>query len=182
MACGCDAILFSQIGELGPLDVQLSGKNQKFPISGITINRLVEQELKGKNTNEYMREWIYKTLKPEEVLELKRFNDVAAKYLEELLPNRMFKENSMTLDEIKKIIEKICLEFPNHSFVIDYATAKNELNLNALQATPQEEILLQNIRELWDLGARLNSLNFLNSENYLLKRLLKDQIGGKAHD
>ena len=175
MACGCDKIILSQIGELGPLDVQIRRKSGA-PISGITINRLIEEELKGKQTNENMKEWIYRTLKPEEVLELKRFNEVAVEYLRELLPKRMFKSREISKPKMDEIINKLCQEFPNHGFVIDYDTAKNKLNFNVEYASNKEEIILQNVRELWGYIERLNRLMNLNSENQTLKRLLRDSL------
>jgi len=174
IACGCNKILFSQVGELGPLDVQI--KRGEEVISGITIKRLVDKELKGENTNENMKEWIYKTLKPEEVLEMERFNEVAVKYLEELLPRRMFPGKASKSKEIQDAIKELCDKFPSHSFVIDHDTAKNKLNFNVEHVSDKEELILQNIRELWDYQNRLEKVIHLNLENQILKKNVKELL------
>lgn len=176
LACGCDKILFSQVGEIGPLDVQI-GRHNQAPISGITIKRLVDEELKGEKTNDNVKEWIYRTLKPEEVLEMRRFNDVAVKYLKELLPKRMFKGEDNATDKIDNAIEKLCDHFPNHSFVIDCETATKDLEFNAEYVSQKEELLLQNTRELWDYQRRLQKAIGLNSQNQILKRIIRDLRG-----
>lgn len=174
IACGCDKVLFSSVGELGPLDVQIQRGQSR--ISGITINRLIENELKGPDSHPNMNEWIYRTLKPEEVLEMKRFNEVAVVYLKDLLPRRMLK-GKKELSEIDKIIGRLCQELPSHGFVIDYEFAKNKLHFNTEYVTRSEEIMLANMRELWDYGMRLEKLNLLNSENRTLKNMLSESIG-----
>ena len=179
IACGCNKILFSQIGELGPLDVQIGRGPNKRAISGITINRLVEEELKGENSNDNMKEWIYRTLTPEEVLELKRFNEVAVEYLKELLPKRMFKGKKPEDKEIKKVIKKLCQEFPNHSFVINHNTASNILGLNVSYVSKKEELMLQNARELWEYSERLQRAMQLDSENKVLRKVIKDMVAGR---
>ncbi len=171
IALGCDSILFSQIGELGPLDVQIYRPGCESPISGITIKKLVEEELE-KSSNENMKKWIFNTLKPEEVLEMKRFNDVAVKYLEYLLPRRMFKDQKEDKPKIQKVINAICEEFPNHSFVIDKTVAKETLGLNASFVSEKEEIILQNVRNIWEYMFRLSRHLETEKENLILKRIL----------
>lgn len=177
LACGCDKIVFSQIGELGPLDVQIRRPNSV--ISGITINRLIEDELKSKDSNENMKEWIYKTLKPEEVLEMKRFNEVAVEYLKELLPKRMFKGKKPTDKEVVNAIANLCDKLPSHGFVIDYEFAKDKLLFNVEYVSKSEEIILQNVRELWDYAHRLEQLMALNVENKILKKMVDNILVGK---
>jgi len=175
IACGTNKILFSQIGDLGPLDVQIRKNGKGAPVSGITIKRLVDDELKGKNSNKNMVDWIQKSLTPEEVLEMKRFNDVAVKYLKLLLPKRMFTGRNRGM-KINKVIKNLCENYPNHSFVINHDVCKNDLGFNATYVDPKEEQLLQNMLAIWDYQVRLSNAINLSRENDLLKDMLRGRL------
>jgi hypothetical protein len=175
IACGANKILFSQIGELGPLDVQIKRNNSSQRVSGITIKRLVDEELKGKNSNKNMVEWIQKTLTPEEVLEMKRFNDVVVKYLKIILPKRMFPGRGQGM-KINKVINNLCENYPNHSFAINHDICKNDLSLNVDYVDAPEGLLLQNMLAIWEYQVRLSNAINLNTENTILKNMLRGRL------
>lgn len=172
IATGCDNLLFSQIGEIGPLDVQIFQVGSNSPISGITTHRLIEEELKGEKSNKYMREWIYRKLTPVEVLEQKRFNEVASSYLCDLLPRRMFKGKSAKDIEVSTIIKKLCLEYPNHSYVINKEIAEIELKFKVNYLNNVEENLVQQMNVIWEFETDLKRIINLNKANELSSQVV----------
>lgn len=123
-----------------------------------------------------MKEWIYRSIKLEDILELERYNKVAAAYIEKVMPKRMFKAVSNPA-KIGTIVETLCLKLPNHAFVVDHDFAK-QLGLEVDYVSQEEDVLLQRMLDMWDCQAELSAASGLGQENKIIKDLMNRWIDG----
>lgn len=133
-------------------------------------------DLKANKASDSMKEWIYRTLKLEDILEMERWNKVAAAYIEKVLPKRMFK-NNVANPKIASIVDTLCLKLPNHAFVVDHDFAKG-LGLAVNYVTLEEDALLQRMLDMWDCQAELIAASGLGQENKIIKDLMNRWVDG----
>ncbi|HED37592.1 MAG TPA: hypothetical protein ENI76_05005 [Ignavibacteria bacterium] len=130
IAASSNEIVFSDISELGPLDPQIVHQGLKRRISPLSIKHALDLlNSEATNNHEVVVGELAKKL-PDPLLlgEYLKSLETSKDYLIKLLSLRMFKDESSDKIDIKKIAERLVMNYPDHGYCIDYDEA-NDIGL-----------------------------------------------------
>lgn len=175
MACGGDEILMGSVAELGPLDPQI-----EFPdgmrLSALSVRatlKMLDEAIKENNIE--IATILASRLNALHLGEINSSLAISKKYLEEILKQRMFKDQRQN-KKISEIAKTLTEGYTHHSYVIDLKEAQH-LGLTVNMLADDEEKLVwriyQNNMKISQLNEIMGTLNEYNTYlNLKRKRII----------
>lgn len=202
IAIGADELSIGDMGELGPLDIQVSKSNEFIEqVSGLEIQESLDSIQKHAygifrdclidiklNTRVSMKmagelasslalgvvSPLYAQIDPDRIGELKRAMKIAAQYGEQL------NAKTKNLKEDQNSLEKIISGYPSHSFVIDRKESTN-LFKRVYDLSSVERIIFQ-LFKYNGLIYPNKTIMFLNLDIDFILKVLGDKLSSENSD
>lgn len=155
LACGGDEILMGRSAELGPLDPQIDFDGIRLSALSVKATlKMLNQEIQDGNIE--IATILANRLNALHLGEINSSLSISKKYLEEILKQRMFKNNQKS-EKISSIAKNLTEGYTHHSYVIDINEAKR-LGLNANLLNENEETIVWQIYQNNMVLSQLNNI------------------------
>ncbi len=150
LALGADELVLGPPSELGPIDpqIKLPSQDRQVPLHalrdalGYVEGRVVE------NPELAALYWpLIQTLDLMSLGDYDREIQSAEQYAQNLLCQRMFKDNP---EQAEKVAKKLTREYKRHNYVVDRREAHEELKLNVIDAPPDVWKAMWQLHNLYD--------------------------------
>ena len=153
LSLGADEIIMGPSSELGPIDPQIqitdkSGRKRMVPLLALRdALKFIKDEVKE---NPSLTGMYWPQMESIDVMSLGHYNreiESSKQYAIQLLQARMFKDDkTKSEDTAKKLVDF----YKNHRYVIDRKEARDELNLQIVDAKPEEWEAMWQLHKLYD--------------------------------
>ncbi len=199
IALGADEIIFSDFGELGPLDIQLSKEDELIPTSGLTLRQalMMLQQMAFDMFEDY---FLSLKRKSGGNITTKTAAEISSSLVIGLLSPILAQIDPMRMGEIERAM-KIALEYGNricdnedlvlelvtsyvsHGFVIDYNEAKEKFK-NVRKLNDNETVLEKGLFEIMRQASDKSIITKLHLEedNNLEEKINKGEQNEKSTD
>lgn len=157
LALGADEIVMGPSSELGPIDPQIeitdkSGRKRMVPLLALKdALKFIKDDIKE---NPSLTGMYWPQMEGIDVMSLGHYNreiESAKQYAIQLLQARMFTDDKT---KSEKTATKLVDFYKNHRYVIDRKEAKEELELNIVDAKPEEWNAMWQLHKLYDTVLR----------------------------
>lgn len=157
LALGADEIIMGPSSELGPIDPQIQisdkgGRKRMVPLLALRdALKFIKDDL---IENPSLTGMYWPQMESIDIMSLGHYNreiESAKQYAIQLLQTRMFRDDKT---KAEKTAEKLVDFYKNHRYVIDRKESKEELELNIVDAKPDEWDAMWQLHKLYDIVLR----------------------------
>lgn len=143
IALGADQIHLGPLGQLGPIDPQISG----LPALGVSqaLKSIASAAAEHPKSAEMFALYLNKVLTVEQIGFCERIPESASQYASRLLSNK-----TEVKEQADSIANKLVREYKDHGFVIDFEEAQSVLGQEWVKTNTDESKLAEDMYDLFD--------------------------------